>query len=490
MSKRVVIIGGGATAAAAYSRLAQGPPAGDLESVSVVSPKAVGLGQAFGTTDPRLICNTSADVTSLSATGESGLLRYLAARGWPVSRADFVPRYLVGQYCRESYAAARTSFEAQGVRTGQVRDWAQAVVPDGDGYQVELAGGDALSATDVLLCLGLDRPVLPELVSPYLGDGRLLTDAYPTSRLRASVPDDAKVLLLGTKLSAIDAALTLCTGSRRQVVMTSPSGELPAVRTGLVRPAVPLVDRARWLAVDPRDPGAGGELTRLLVAAIRRADPGIPLVAQVSGAADGQQRLAEELVLAEAGLVPWQGIVAEVIELINEWAAGWPAEERQSWLGRHRSLMSRYISAIPVRNARRLHGHFRGGRLALAAGYPQGLTPVADGWQVSWPDGRREDFTHVVCAVGYAKPRLARSASGTVWINPVLGAEPAVGADLRLRTPDGSGSERIWVLGASAHQRTAIVNYLNTAARHAAFVADQLRRPAARIPVPVTTATM
>ncbi|OLZ67833.1 hypothetical protein AV521_23420 [Streptomyces sp. IMTB 2501] len=481
MHREIVIIGGGATAVAAFTQVVRTP---GIASVTTVDPNPVGLGHAFGVTDPMLLCNTSADVTSLRPDGPSDLLDYLTERGWAARPEDFVPRYLVGHYCRERYLAGRREAERQGIAVSHHPARATAVRSTADGYRVELADGRRLSATDVLVCLGLDRPRLPELLRPYDGHPRLLPQPYPTDRLRA-LPEKAEVLVLGTKLSAIDAALVLCAGGRR-TVMASPSGGLPAVRTRLCRPDRPLLDSRRWQRLDPRAEDLDRELTRLLLRAIGRAGSGLGLRAQTSAAAVPDERLREELALAAAGRVPWQDVIAEVIDAINAWTAPWDPALRAEVLARYRGLMSRYISSIPARNARLLSGHLDTGRLALAPGYPVGIEPAADddGWQVEWPDGRRERFTHVVCGTGFHTPQLDMAAPGHYRIGPSVthGAAPAITEELRLCDPQRGSVERIWVLGAAAHPRTAIVNYLNTAAKQAQRVAAQLTATARTAP--------
>ncbi|MEV5887508.1 hypothetical protein AB0L74_33545 [Streptomyces sp. NPDC052020] len=68
MTKRIVISGGGASAVSSLAH-----PAGDpgVERITFVAPTPIGLGTAFGTTDPLLLCYTSVDATSQVADGRS-----------------------------------------------------------------------------------------------------------------------------------------------------------------------------------------------------------------------------------------------------------------------------------------------------------------------------------------------------------------------------------------------------------------------------------
>ncbi|MGA5700603.1 FAD/NAD(P)-binding protein [Peterkaempfera bronchialis] len=490
MGKHAIIVGGGASGVTLFTLLATTP---GISSITVVDPNPIGLGTAFGTTDPLLLCNTSVDVTSIKPTGESDLLRYLAARGWPVHRDHFVPRYLVGQYCRERYLTYRRTAEQAGIRVRHHRARGTAVRPrDDGGYTVVLDDGAQLVGTDVFLCLGLDQPVVPELVRAHVGHPDLTTVPYPVGRLRR-LPAAARILVLGSKLTAIDAALVL--GQRgRRVVLTSPSGQLPAVRSRLSRPASPVLDPGSWRRLAPESPDFDREAARLVVSAVARAGSGAALRAQTSGAAAPADRLAEELRLAESGQVPWQDAIAEIIDAINDSTASWPADTRRAVLGRYRHLISRYISSIPVRNARLLLEQLTGGTLAIVPRLPEGITPAkaGTGWLVRWADDRTEHIDHIVCAAGYHKPTLRQLPDRTLLLHsdPALasaGAEPEVSAGLRVCDPRSGAPERVWVLGATSHPRAAIVNYLNTAARQATGIATDLLWAAHDVPAPTVS---
>ncbi|GAA4666765.1 hypothetical protein GCM10023347_19340 [Streptomyces chumphonensis] len=219
---QLVVIGGGAAATAVLHQLAK--DAGFRpETVTVVDPRPVGFGLAFGTTDPKLRCNTSVDVTALHRANRSDLQCYLAARGWPVGRSDFVPRALVAHYCRERFARAQRELKARGIHMRHVAARAHTVRRahhPADRYRITLSDGSALEATDVVVAVGGDQPLLPEVLREHADHPDLLIGPYPTERLRA-LPGDARVLVLGSKLSAVDAALVLCR-SDRQVTLCSP----------------------------------------------------------------------------------------------------------------------------------------------------------------------------------------------------------------------------------------------------------------------------
>lgn len=485
VTRQIVIVGAGAAAVSVFTHLAT---LTTVSRVTFVSPGAVGLGTAFGTTDPALLCNTSVDVTSLRSEGPSDLLSYLASRGHPAHRDDFVPRYLVGQYCRERFLRLAREARRRGVRVAHIRDRAVGVRRTGGQYRVELADGGAVTGTDVVFSAGVDTPYLPPLVRAYGDRPRLTPSPHPAHRLRR-VPEDARVLLLGTKQLAIDAALVLCGRGHREVVMTSPSGALPAVRNRLRRPDAPRLSARTWPRPEQDDAAFDRAVTRLLVSAVRAVAPGDP-VRPATARGRAETLLREELDRAVRAGVPWEDVMSELIDTLNASVPHWSAQERARVLPRYRPLMSRYISAIPVRNAELLAGHLRTGRLSVAPRTPTSVTPHADGWRVSWPDGTAEEFDHVVCATGYRVGPLSVDDDGGLRIGEGgTGPAPELLDDLRLRLRPGQGAERVWVVGAGAASRYPIVNYLRAAAQHAAVVAEQLARPDGTAPHPLVQRT-
>ncbi|MFE1174831.1 FAD/NAD(P)-binding protein [Streptomyces sp. NPDC058773] len=479
---RLIVVGGGASATAVLHQLAQYADVRP-DSVTVADPRPVGFGVAFGTADPRLRCNTSVDVTSLRRAGQSDLLHYLAGRGWPVSRSDFVPRALVGQYCRERFAETRRTLAARGCAVRHVTARVDTVRPaagPGRGYLVTLNDGSTLEATDVVVAVGGDQPRMPEQLRAHADHPDLLPGPYPSGRLRA-LPEDARPLILGTKLSAIDAALVLCT-AQRQVTLCSPSGELPAVREHLCRPARPAGLLAGLRALDPRSPHFDRAFTKLLVRAVRSVSPrpSPALGKQFGTEPEALQRLGTELRQTETGANAWQSVIAELIEAVNDWTEGWPRRDRERLLTRFRPLIARHISAIPVASARTLAQHGVAGRLVVRRGTPASLAPApGGGWHARWlPEGPAEHYTHVVAASGYRPSAVcthgpALLAFGAAACSPDC-APPPTDARLRLTPPGGGGPERIWMVGAAGGARTAIVNYLWTAAAQADVVARTL----------------
>lgn len=448
LRRRVVIIGGGVAGTAAFAALARAGVDADI-----VDPLPPGEGQAFGAGDAALLCNTSVDLMSLLPGTPADFAR---VRGVPADREVFAPRREFAGYMRGVY---ETWAGRPGTTHRRVAQRAVAVQPLGPdkGYDVVLDDGSRLAASDVLVCLGWGPPWAPDGLRGRPG---IVTSPFPEGRMLAAVPSSGRVLVLGTKLSAIDAALVL-TGHGHQVTLASPSGELPAVRTRTVRGAV-RIDPDDVTALDPADPHLTQRILNLVTRMLKT-----PLTC-TNDVGDATERLRLEIDLARRGQVGWQDVLVELVDVANPILVRRDEETRRQVQRACEPLM-RYLGSFPLCNAERLLGLLESGQVTIRAGAPTQLDGPSP-WLAQWRDGRSECFDTIVCATGFTSHPL-RMRRGALTLTDHNASTPAeLDADLRLRV-DGR-SERIWMLGVSSGLRVPFVN----AVHHATDQAEELAR--------------
>ncbi|MFF3314626.1 FAD/NAD(P)-binding protein [Streptomyces sp. NPDC003035] len=466
-------------AAYPHRTLHTGLPADRLRSVSLVDPNPVGWGLAFGDRDPLLMCNSAVDLNSLLAHHPEDFLDHLRQHGWQGRPDDCVPRSWMAAYCHQRYTRARQSATTLGIRVQHLRATAHAVAARRDGYRIHLDNGQEIPATHVVICPGVHQPRTPDGFAPYRHHPAYLDSPYPTIRLRRHLTRPARLLVLGTHQSAIDAALLLCRDGHH-TTLTSPSGRLPAVRTALTSATRPHPPLQRITLLDPADPHLADKLTRHVIEAIRLIDPR-PLRHQISAATDPVQRLREEIALAEGGACLWAEICTPLIEAVIALAAALPPAGHSALMTRFAWFISRYATATTLVNARRLLTHFTSGALRLADSYPTATAFTNDGWRIQWSSSAPEHFDHVVNATGFHPPHLTRDPDNDTWHLDPSSAPPgtvrvdSLEADLRLRSQPGAPPERIWVAGVATHIRIPFANHLRNAVGQAGHVADQIR---------------
>lgn len=229
MTGPICIIGSGFSAASlALHLLTEGVP-GDL--LTVVGPGRLGSGQAYGceaAEDFRL--NVRADLqrlwpddpTHFAAWAES---RLQDDRDAATAVGTFYRRRDFADYVNEELAACpgiASVTHCQSIVT--------SVTARAEGWQVELAGTDTVTAQTVVLATGnpepnwpfpnapLDSPTL--IRSPWKGD-------WPSA-----ITADAEILIIGGGLTALDALHTMHRrGHAGHITLVTPEGMLPPVQT-------------------------------------------------------------------------------------------------------------------------------------------------------------------------------------------------------------------------------------------------------------------
>ncbi|MFC5722944.1 FAD/NAD(P)-binding protein [Streptomyces gamaensis] len=476
----VVIVGGGTAGTSVLlhlvRELADRPP-GRVRSVRVVDPCPAGWGLAFGERDPLLLCNSAADVNSLLADRPGDFVDHLRGRGWSGSGEDCVPRVRMAEYCADRFHRACEQAAALGVTVHQIPAAALSVGTGPGGPRVRLSTGEELRADAVVVATGVRRPRVPDGFAPFVAHPRYLDSPYPAARVRRRLRPASRVLVLGSRQSAVDAALLLCRDGHR-VTLTSPSGTLPAVRVSLGAPARSFPSLERVARLDPADPLLEERLVRSVVEAVRLLSP-LPLRRQVSRADDPLTRLREETALLEAGACAWPGAMVPLIEAFIELGAALDERRRAAVLDRFGWFTGRYVTAMTVVNARRLLAHADTGLLRVAPSYPRSVAFEGGRWRVAGAaPGDHGAYDHVVNATGFHPPTLCRSATGEALLltdgpGPP-GAACRLGDGLRVRRDARSAPEPVWVVGVGTHVRIPFANHLRSVVRQARRVAGEL----------------
>lgn len=463
----VAVVGAGATGTAAVVNLVR---SGVAQRIDVFEPGAIGHGDAFSSTDPALLCNTSADSMSLDAGRPGDFVDYLHGLGMPVAPQDCVPRYLFAQYCRDRYLGLRSEASARGVRLRHHRDKVASVAGAGPGYALLTEGGAEWPADAVMLCMGVDAWT-PPVVRPFWCHPGVV----PASALgsTSTLPRDARVLVLGSRLSAVDAVILLGrSGCRVQVA--SPSGTLPSVRTRMYpsdRGSLTALAGHPWVGTTD-----AAQADRFVAGLVRGlAGHGRPhLRDQLSLADDPVERLRAEIAIAEEGHNFWQELTVEFIALTNEWLLRQPPAAWQDFWEIVEGVLDRYISAMPVDNAKKLLSLADAGRLEVRGRRPAELFRTGGRWAMTWQDGSCDRFDAVVYATGYRPPAL-RCAGGRLLLGERRrGAPPAVSADLRVDL-GRDADERVFAVGQCSATRVPLVHGVVAVVPQISHVMRQLR---------------
>jgi len=326
----VAVIGAGASGTfQALHLLRQG-----VDRVTLIErEREPGRGTAYGTRLPAHLLNVTARRMSVYPDDPDHFARWYGERGGEAE--DYAPRMLFGDYVCELVAQAGDRLE---ILAGEA-----VGVTAGDGAErVSLADGRILSADAVVLAMGNLRPATPPNLDPDALGAAYVDDPWYGGFSDGMAADDT-ILLIGTALTAIDAALTLdARGFRGRILAVSRRGLVP-------RPHL------------KREP-VSSPLTEF-------PDNCVTLL---------------RLVRRRAGEIGWREAIHElrsVTQLL--WSAA-PLDQRRRFIRHLRPWWDVHRHRIAPAVAERIETMQREGRLAVAAGRIQSAEPDGDFATVTW----------------------------------------------------------------------------------------------------------
>jgi uncharacterized NAD(P)/FAD-binding protein YdhS len=364
--------------------------AGVTVRYEVADPAAMGPGLAFATPYDLHLLNVRADRMSLDPDDRGEFARWRAAHGsaWAAGFGDptagwhdYPPRRLFGMYLRDVLGDTLRSADACGQRVDLAEDLVVAARRGTEGrWHCRFASGAVGEYDRVILAVGH----LPSArYAPEDGRARFLHSPWGELPFR----EDARVGVIGTRLTGIDAALALRErGHRGPVTLASRSGWLPSVK-GRITAGHELGELPDFVARQ-RD----GTATLGVVAEVVRRE-----VEAAQGAPIDWQRalhpppstaatLRAELAIAESGqVVAWQSTLAAIVPWV-------PALWRLLEPAGRELLMSSYVGAWAVRiasfpaiTARRLLEMTDSGQLAICAGL-RAVRAAGSGYRMVFDD--------------------------------------------------------------------------------------------------------
>ncbi len=201
--RHVLIIGGGFSGTLLAINLLRH----DGPSVTLVerSQGQTGRGVAYAAADPSHLLNVRAGNMSALPDDPGHLVRWLETHGGGDGKT-FLPRIRYGDYLRAMLAEAS---ERGGERLTVVEGEVVATRRDGGRWTAELGDGRKIDADVIVLAVGNLPPHPPAAIDPQILPADLYAADPWAGDIAEGLSDADEVVLLGTGLTAIDAALLL-----------------------------------------------------------------------------------------------------------------------------------------------------------------------------------------------------------------------------------------------------------------------------------------
>ncbi|MEV5573747.1 FAD/NAD(P)-binding protein [Spirillospora sp. NPDC052269] len=435
---RIAIIGAGPAAVGLIDTLARSGADGAVPDVVVFDPSPhPWRGRPYAPDLDSVLVNVPPAIMSVRHGDREHYSSWLGERGAayfdPLLGAPLVPRALYGEYLEETAGKAMAA--------GNVRLVPSRVVAVTRDLRIRTEDGREHEADRLVLCVGSGTPA-----DLYGLDGTpgYVTDPYPLARTLADVRPEASVAIIGSRLTAVDVAVSLAArGHDGPISLVSRGGMLPHVwqRPDDYRPEHLTVQAVEALGADvtlaslhdllrAELDGLGEDIAALeadLRAAATEA-PAVRLRRQIEtvGTRSQARRLVQDAC---------HGVMATAWPLLSE--------ADRATLRRHGRLAVSLASPMVPVNAVRMLALYDSGQLdSLADVRAVRAVPSADGGFVIETGGGTRHADVVVNAVNPppgSVPRAAAELVGTL-----------LGQGLAARHPDGGilpSDPRVHVVG-------------------------------------------
>lgn len=292
-------------------------------------------------------------------------VEWLAGRA-PSSEIDsssYVERTRMGDYLAHLLQKSLASLQRLRIRYEIVREEVGDIHVRGKEYSL-FSGTQTYTVDRVILAVGHLKKRERITRSP-----RYIANPYHDLARVQAIPVNARVGVIGTKLTAVDIAILLRSRGIGQIALFSGSGRLPLIRG--VRPAEQQL---------PAVPKPEGRSLRAFVRSIRQqlAAHGAP--AEYSGFMSGLSeaaRIERELEQAQSSRL-WHTLLDESKEFIDDYWQKLSAFHKRLFLRKYQGLWMSYRHPMPPANARKIAAMLRDGSLQVHGGY-RGVTEHADG---------------------------------------------------------------------------------------------------------------
>ncbi len=490
----VAIVGGGALGAALFDILvdrltSETSPRAWPRIVLFEKSERVGPGLAYARDESPYLLNQSAQTMSLVPGRRAHFCEWRDARSLARTENEelFGARQTFGDYVEDCFTRAVDKARRRGLVVSVIRDEVSALTPRRfGGYRVVTSAHAPVEADVVVLAVGN----LPSTRLRALGGPGFVASPYPSAEMRARIPPRARVAILGSGLSAIDAALALLgAGHEAPLTMASRSGLLPAVRGPLVAHELQHVTRVNVARATEhgRRPLRFETVARWLQLELGRYDLSLAWDQDFPAWAPPLDHCGSQVAAAARGPRVWQSIGEALNPMIEVLWHHLAHDDKRLFLDRFYSRFMSHWVPIPLMTGRRVLAALRERKLTVERGLT-GLRFDADtkAYHLHFLE-RLVPFDFVIDATGTPRhlsecdsPLLhALLAQGTIAAHD-LGGLRVDFESLRVLGKDGHADPSLFALGnltSGTHLFTSTLEAnVEKADRVAAVIVSELHR--------------
>ncbi|MBV9575604.1 MAG: FAD/NAD(P)-binding protein [Gammaproteobacteria bacterium] len=240
MNRIITIVGGGAVGVSVLYQLIK-KKASELNTSGFEinlfeKDLIIGPGLAYSMDDATNLLNRPANTMSAVHGDQKSFINWLNSMGKAacpgissdIYQNQFLPRKTFGMYLKMLFDKALMLAKVKNIKVNVIHSEVINVKKKQNLYSVEALNGQVYLTQALILATGHTNSNIYE---DLRRSEHYLDSPYPTSRVATLVPSAASVAILGSRLSAIDAAIALNShGHKGKIAFVSRYGYLPSIR--------------------------------------------------------------------------------------------------------------------------------------------------------------------------------------------------------------------------------------------------------------------
>ncbi|KAJ5148543.1 FAD-NAD(P)-binding-domain-containing protein [Penicillium atrosanguineum] len=361
-SPNIVVVGGGASGLAILLQLIERAKSGNqLGRIVVLEKNRIpGPGLAYSDACTGTILNMHTDTMGLYVDQP----RHFSQWRTNLKEGDFPSRQNYGEYLQATWAQAMDAAQLTGLMVSVIHEEAKEIDRSNDGaFTLTLGNGTHLRSQAVILALGNFSSVFNSHLINLPG---FFASPWPLPQLRSITPDSS-VIIVGSRLSAVDAATYLSdNGHRGTITLMSRSGRLPKVQgdqTTYPR-RYALYELAKKTESDPQD-----SLLQVMSG----------LMDELSRATDGDwswilddsspvKQIRQDIKAALTSQVQWQAVLRGTAPVIERYWKCLSPGSQQLFMEKYHSIWMRFRHAMPAQNAQKILRMLESSQLQIVRG--------------------------------------------------------------------------------------------------------------------------
>ncbi|MGX1022349.1 putative NAD(P)/FAD-binding protein YdhS [Pseudomonas sp. Y3 TE3536] len=352
----IAIVGAGPTGIINAISLCNAPYASQIR-LHIFDPGKPCCGRSMNTDTQAMRLNTSLAVTFIDPDNTRDLFEFVQAQSPFTKPEDVAPREMVAKYLRARFRQARKRLKSGNI----VKQTVEELWTGKDGRLVVVTAQAQRSYDAVIIATGLPFKALSAqvgaqpVISPYPG------------RSLIGLNRDAPVLVLGSRLSAVDVLVQLAKQKHKgPITLYSRCGYFPSVRRLLLKTeGQPFLATYRHAASrQPEGYSRVDCLVELFVQHLQRGGRALSDMIIANGR-DGATQLHHDVQMCRNDQNSWQAIAMDVIDAMNELLPTLDVGERSRFMTHVHPWLGRFTFAMPLCNAEIVDGLFASGQLRI-----------------------------------------------------------------------------------------------------------------------------